>query len=165
MAGAARIITAVAALILTSALSGCGFKPLYATPGYQGLPGLEIDAPSDRFGYLLEDALRDHLGGGRSEYRVEIQTRVTEVALGLSAAGRARRFRSDNRIIFLLTGPENFRYAGSVTEAVFYDAPSDPYALIVARAAAEERAAEQIADRLVREFAAAFERVNSGLEP
>jgi hypothetical protein len=34
----------------------------------------------------------------------------------------------------------DFAHVGEITEAVYYEAPSDPYALIAARAAAEERA-------------------------
>ena len=153
-----RVRTAFAGLVLAAVLGGCGFQPLYTGPGYQLLPGLEIDAGNDRVGYLVEDALRDFIGDGRSPYRVEIQSEFVESPLGLSAAGRATRFRAELRTVYRLTGPEGFEYIGRATEAVFYDAPRDPYALIAARSAGEERAAEQIAERLAIEFATAIQR-------
>jgi len=165
MAKAGRITGALSGLLVAGALSGCGFQPLYGGAGFQALPGLEIEAPNDRVGYLVEDALRDHLGGGRSPYRVELQTTYRESTIGLSAAGRASRFRADMRVTYLLTGPDGFEHVGRVSEPVYYDAPTDPYALIAARSAAEERAAERVAERLAREFATALQRVNAGLEP
>lgn len=165
MAKVKRIITAFAGLLGALALTGCGFQPLYSGAGFQALPGLEIDTGDDRMGYLVEDALRDHLGGGRSNYRVEIQTDLREVPLGLSAAARATRFRADLQVSYRLTGPENFAHVGGFTEAVYYEAPSDPYALIAARAAAEERGAEQIAVRLTRELTSVLQRADNGLAP
>jgi LPS-assembly lipoprotein len=165
MAKAGRITTAFAGLLIAAALSGCGFQPLYSGAGFQALPGLEIDTSDDRMGYLVEDALRDHLGGGRSEYRVEIDTNVVERPLGLSVSARATRYRADLRVNYRLTGPSDFAHVGQFTEAVYYEAPSDPYALIAARATAEERAADVIATRLTRELATVLRRVDSGLAP
>ncbi len=165
MTQAGRILTAFAGVVIAAGLSGCGFQPLYSGPGVQALPGLAIDTPNDRIGYLVEDALRDYLGGSQSRYRAEMQTSFTESGLGLSAAGRAGRFRADLRVTYRLTGPDGFEHVGLVSEPVFYDAPSDPYALIAARAAAEERAAEQVAERLVLEFATVIQRAEDRLEP
>ncbi len=165
MAKAGRFIGALAGILVAGSVSGCGFQPLYGGSGFQALPGLEIDASDDRVGYLVEDALRDYLGGGVSPYRAELETAFRETPLGLSAAGRASRFRSDLQVSYRLTGPDDFEHIGRITEPVFYDAPTDPYALISARAAAEERAAEQAAERLVREFATVLQRAEDGLEP
>jgi LPS-assembly lipoprotein len=162
---ARRIATAFAALLTVGALAGCGFQPLYGGPGYQALPGLEIEAPNDRLGYLVDDALRDYLGGGRSQYRVELETGYAEAPLGISAAGRASRFSALVSAQYHLTGPDGFSHRGSISETIFYDAPSDPYALIAAQAAAQERGAEQLAGSLAVEFATVLRRVEAGLEP
>jgi LPS-assembly lipoprotein len=162
---ARRIVTAFAALLSVGALAGCGFQPLYGGAGYQSLPGLEIEASNDRLGYLVEDALRDYLGSGRSPYRVSLETSFNERPLGISAAGRARRFTAAVTARYVLTGPDGLRLSGNVAETIFYDAPGDPYALIAAKAAAEERAAERLGERLATEFATALQRVDAGLEP
>jgi LPS-assembly lipoprotein len=138
---------------------------MYGGQGFQTLPGLEITATGDRVGYLVEDAVRDYLGGGRSPFSAELDASFREIPLGLSAAGRAQRFRADMRVDYRLTGPDGFEITGRVIEPVFYDAPTDPYAQIAARSAAEERAAERVAEQLVREFAVALERAEAGLEP
>lgn len=163
MVKAARLIAV--SLVGVGLVSACGFQPLYGGPGYTALPGIAITAENDRVGYLVEDALRDHFGEGRSPYSLELQTEYRVSPLGLSAAGRASRFSAEMRVSYLLTGPEEFRHSGRVAEAVFYDAPSDPYALIAARAAAEERAAERVAEQLALELATALQRTERGLEP
>lgn len=165
MVRAARVAALSLGLACTGLLAGCGFQPLYGSAGFGALPGLAIEASDDRVGYLIEDALRDHLGGGQSAYRAELETAVGEVPLGLSAAGRARRFATILQVNYILTGPNGFEHIGEVSEPIFYDAPSDPYALITARAAAEERAAEAVAEELAQEFAIVLRRASLGREP
>ncbi len=165
MAKAGRLTAAFAGLLIAASVSGCGFQPLYGGPGYQALPGMEIDAPGDRIGYLVQNSLRDHLGDGRSAFRVELLPEYREAGLGVSAAGRASRFGGTMQVSYRLLGPDGFEHVGRVSEQVFYDAPSDPFALIAARASAEERSAERVAERLARDFAIVLQRVEAGLEP
>ena len=58
------------------ALGGCGFTPLYATPGVAGgLPHIEVVAPQGRVGYLLREDLDDDLGHAKGDtplYRLEM---------------------------------------------------------------------------------------------
>ena len=165
MVKAARVAALSLGLACTGLLAGCGFQPLYGGPGFAALPGIAIDGSDDRVGYLVEDALRDYLGAGRSAYRAELETEIGEIPLGLSAAGRARRFATVLQVNYILTGPDGFEQLGEVSEPVYYDAPSDPYALISARTAAEERAAEAVALQLAQEFAIVLQRADLGLEP
>lgn len=148
-------LAACAALVLTA---GCGFQPMYATPGFSALPGLTITTGDTRQDYLIEDALLDFLGSGRSPYRVSLDTTTTESPLGLSAAGRAARFSYVVSSAYRLTGPDNLSIGGVVRETVYFDAPSDPYALIAARGDAEERAAELIARRLTQDISTKLQR-------
>ena len=44
-------------------LTGCGFTPLYATPGMTpSLQAIDLVVPKERIGYLLEEQLNDELG-------------------------------------------------------------------------------------------------------
>lgn len=164
MVKAARAAALGLGLACIPLLAGCGFQPLYGGAGFSALPGIAIEAGDDRVGYLVEDALRDHLGSGRSAYRAELDAAYGERPLGLSAAGRARRFSAVLQVEYTLFGPDGFEHSGLLSEPVFYDAPSDPYALIAARAAAEERAADRIAEQLAQEFAIVLRRAERGLE-
>jgi len=48
---------ALALLLSTPALAGCGFTPLYAAPGVApGLSAIETVAPEGRTGFLLRQA-------------------------------------------------------------------------------------------------------------
>lgn len=151
-------LASIAALGALTLSAGCGFQPLYATQAYAGLPGMSIVAGQARQDYLIEDALRDFLGAGTSRYQLVLQTRTDERSLGLSAAGRASRFSYRLTTQYQLTTPDGEVLSGAIRETVFLDAPPDPYALLAARADAEERAAELIARRLASELASGLER-------
>lgn len=148
----------LAGLFIVGSLGACGFQPMYSGQAYRALPGLEISANDDRVGYLVEDALRDHLGGGQSRYQADLLASLTEVPLGLSAVGRASRFRANLSVTYRLTGPDGFSVEGRVTDVVYYDAPRDPFAQVAAKQAAEERGADLIAVRLVTEFTSIIQR-------
>lgn len=146
-------------LIAASLLSaGCGFQPLYGSTGFSALPGLVIEAGDSRQDYMIEQALDRFLGQGRSEHRLAFETTAREQRLGVSAADRASRFALSVTTSYLLTSPAGEPVTGRITETVYFDAPQDPYALITARADAEERAADLIARSLARELAAALQR-------
>lgn len=153
------LLTGAVAGIGAMLASGCGFQPLYSTAGFAGLPGLEIDAGDTRQDYLIEQALDRYLGGGRSPYRLSLQTSSEVQRLGISAAGRASRFGLEVTTRYgLFGGAGESPVSGAVSETVYYDAPTDPYALLAARADAEERAADLIARSLARDIAAALQR-------
>lgn len=146
-------------------IAGCGFQPLYGSAGFSALPGLEIEAGDSRQDYMIEQALDRFLGTGRSAHRLTFETRTSEQRLGVSAADRASRFGLVVTASYLLTAPDADPITGQVRETVYFDAPQDPYALITARADAEERAADLIARALARELAAALERQSRQVAP
>lgn len=150
----------LSAAIIVGALmaSGCGFQPMYATSGFRALPGLDIVSGDTRQDYLIEQALDRFLGEGRSTHRLVLETEAEERSLGLSAADRASRFALTLTTDYILTGGSGAAVNGSVSEVVYFDAPSDPYALLAARADAEERAADLIARSIVRDISATLER-------
>ncbi len=155
------LLRALVCLMIAGSVSACGFQPMYGGMAYRALPGLEINAPSDRLGYLVEDALRDHLGDGQSAYTTDIDLEFVIRPLGLSAVGRASRFEGRVEVSYRLYTRDGFEANGAFYESVYYDAPGDPFSLIAARQAAEERAADLVADQLVVEFTSLIQRHES----
>lgn len=146
----------VLAVALVS-LSACGFKPLYGGAGFSQLPGLEITRGQDRVDYLIEDALRDFLGDGRSPYQLTLQNEAEQRSLGLSATGIARQYALVITTDYTLTDTSGAVIAqGRLTEESLFDAGSDPYTLVSGASNAEEQASEAMAERLVREIAVAL---------
>lgn len=156
-----RFLPAGAALAAGLALltaGGCGFQPLYAGPGYTALPGLAIESGEDRIDYLVDAALRRHLGDGESPYRLVLSTRLRERPIGISADGVARRYNLTAQTRYALHREGVEPVAGLVSETVQFDAPPDPAALLSARSDAEARAARVVAERLARTLAAQLSR-------
>jgi len=154
------LVPAAAACLLS--LSACGFQPMYAGPGYAQLPGLELTTGQSRVDYLLEQSLQRHFGQGSSPYRLSVQSETRESGMGLSASGIASRFSLQITSNYELTGGPGEPVRGRVREQVQFDSPNDPYALISARADAEERLTALAATRLAEEVAIAIRRREAG---
>jgi len=156
---------ALAAGLALLTAGGCGFRPLYAGPGYTALPGLAIQSGEDRIDFLIDSALRRHLGDGNSPYRLVLSTRLRERRIGISASGVARRYSltAQTRYSLEREGAEPVR--GRLSEMVQFDAPGDPAALIAARSDAEARAARAVAERLAQALAAELRRRERAPDP
>lgn len=149
---------ALAAGLALLTAGGCGFQPLYAGPGYAALPGLAIQSGEDRIDYLVDAALRRHLGTGDSPYRLVLSTRLRESPIGISASGVARRYSLVAQTRYSLEREGEQPVTGTVGQTVQFDAPSDPAALIAARSDAEARAAQLVAERLAQALTAELRR-------
>ncbi|TGY89005.1 hypothetical protein E5163_07690 [Marinicauda algicola] len=160
--GAARFTIAALALLVLPALAACGFQPLYASPDYRHLAGVEIEAGPDRLGYLIEDALEEEFGAGRSAYRLVIAASSTERALGVSADARARRFGLTVGAQYRLLHGEETVHEGAASELVYFDAPTEAYALISARRSAEQQGADALARQISRDIALVLRRIEAG---
>ena len=153
-----RRALALAAACLT--LAGCGFTPLYATPGVTpGLTGIEVGAPKGRVGELLRGELEDALGrnlGSRPTYRLELGYVQARIGRGLREDNTVSRYELelpvDYRLIDAATG--GLVKAGHVDAEVTYDSVDAPYAGVAAQQDAEERAAADAARRIHLELAA-----------
>lgn len=138
-------------------LSACGFKPLYGGAGFSQLPGLEVSRGQERVDYLIEDALRDFLGDGRSPYHLTLTNETTQNSLGLSATGIARQYALVITTDYTLTDAAGAVITeGRLREESLFDASSDPYSLVSGASNAEEQASEAMAERLVQEIAVAL---------
>jgi LPS-assembly lipoprotein len=151
----------VAALALVaSALGGCGFTPLYATPGVAGgLQHIQVVVPQGRVGYLLREDLEDQLGrakGDPPQYRLEMVFDQKRQAHGLTANDTAQRYELDLTVDYTLINISTGKVAmtGAVTSDVSYDSTVQPYAGIAARQDTQNRMASDAAQKIEVQIAA-----------
>jgi LPS-assembly lipoprotein len=141
-------------------LGGCGFTPLYATPGVPGgLSSIQIVAPQGRVAYLLREDLDDALAHDKAAhpaYRLDFTIAETRGPRGLSLEDVAQRYELALRVRYTLTrtGDDKPVHSGEVMSQVSYDAAAEPYAGIAARQDTQERAAADAARRIQIELAA-----------
>jgi LPS-assembly lipoprotein len=152
-----RPLPLAALLTATAGLSGCGFTPLYATPGMTpALASIEVATPvsdagaTSREGYFLRLKLNDQLGHDPetpSRYRLTTTLKTTRLAQGARVNNIASRYELDLTVAYVLsdgvTGEVLTR--GSAPVKVTYDSSDPPYATVAANQDAETRAAEQAA--------------------
>jgi LPS-assembly lipoprotein len=146
----------LAAMILASApvLAGCGFTPLYATPGVgKGLGTIEVAAPRGRVGYLLREDLDDALGRDRSAapaYRLELTLVQSRGPRGLTRTDVADYYDVGLTVQYKLTEISTGKVAqtGQVTTQVSYDDSGQAYADIAAAQDAQNRIAAEAAQKI-----------------
>lgn len=142
------------ALALAYALGGCGFTPLYATPGVSSaLSAVTVVVPQGRVAYLLREDLDDalaHDAAAPSAWRLDVGLVQTREPRGLRLDNVAERYEVDltvqYRLISVATGA--VAYSGQVSTEVSYDAADAPYAGIAARQDSQERVASDAARRI-----------------
>jgi LPS-assembly lipoprotein len=142
------------------ALGGCGFTPLYATPGLaKGLSSIEVVAPDGRVAYLLREALDDDLARDKGEppgWRLTFTVDQTRDPRGLTINDYAQRYQVGVSVDYTLTDVATGKvdHTGHVYSEVSYDAANDPYAGIAARQDSQQRAASDAARKIEIELAA-----------
>jgi LPS-assembly lipoprotein len=158
-----RRLRAAAIVSLTLAaggLGGCGFTPLYATPGLsQGLSAIEVVAPDGRVAYLLREELDDALArdkGAAPAWRLTFTVDQTRDPRGLTLNDYAQRYQVGVRVDYTLTNLATgaVAHSGQVISQVSYDAANDPYAGIAARQDSQQRVAADAARRIQLQLAA-----------
>ena len=143
----------LAGLVLVGAtLAGCGFTPLYATPGVTGaLAGVAVDPPPhSRTGYLLRQQLDDQLGrdpGQPPTYRLALTVDERRFPAGVRVNNVASRYEVDLSVGYTLTEAATGRVllTGSAPVRVSYDSADSPYAGVAAEQDGADRAANQAA--------------------
>lgn len=159
-----RWISAVGGVLVAATLGGCGFTPLYATPGLSsGLSSIQIDAPDGRVSYLLREALDDDLARDKNAapaWRLSFTVDQTRDPRGLTVNDYAQRYQVGLTVSYTLTdlSTGQVAHAGKVISQVSYDAANDPYAGIAARQDSQQRAAADAARKIEIELAAWMSR-------
>lgn len=160
-------IAAAALALLLPLLAGCGFTPLYATPGVSpGLSAISIEAPSGRTAYLLRERLDDALGRDRRlppAYRLAFTYNEVRNPRGLGPDNAASRYELNLTVDYTLTRVETGEAvkAGQQSVLITYDAVSPPYAGIAAQSDGQERAAAEAAHRIRLDLAEYFANLPS----
>ncbi len=140
--------------------AGCGFTPLYATPGVSSaLSQIDVVVPEGRVPYLLREDLDDVLAHDKSAppaWRLEISVVQSRDPRGLSITDVAERYELGLKVSYSLTNVATGKvvYSSQVTTEVSYDSTVAPYAGIAARQNTQERAASDAARRIQIELAA-----------
>jgi len=151
---ATRALAALSLAAAASCLAGCGFTPLYATPGIsKGLASIEVAAPRGRVGYLLREDLDDALGRDKSApatYRLDLTLAQTRGPRGLTIADVAEYYDAGLTVQYKLTEIATGKVArtGQVTSQVSYDDSGQAYADIAAAQDAQSRIAADAAQRI-----------------
>ena len=141
-------------------LAGCGFTPLYATPGVSpGLAAIDVVAPQGRVGFLVREDLDDALGHDKTatpSWRLDMAVTQTRDPRGLTITDVAERYVLGVRVKYALTDLSTGKVAhsGEVASHVSYDAADAPYAGIAARQDSQERAASDAARQIQLDLAA-----------
>ena len=156
-----RLINAAAALALL-ALTGCGFTPLYATPGVSPtLSGIQVNAPKGRTGFLLAEQLHDALAtdpSAQPRYRLDLAIHEHRYNRGLTIDNVARRYENHVLVTYELydLALGKLVKTGSEPVEITYAASDQPYAGIAAQQDAQGRAAADAAQRIRVDLGAYF---------
>jgi LPS-assembly lipoprotein len=156
----ARQLWAGALLLAALASAGCGFTPMYGTPGLSAnLSSVQVVAPDGRVAYLVREDLDDAFGRDKDaapKWRLDFTVIQSRDPRGLNLNNITERYQTDITVNYTLTNTATGAVAhrGEVTSTVSYDDASDPYAGIAAREDTQRRAASDAARRIETELAA-----------
>lgn len=156
----ARMFVAATAGVLAVGLAGCGFTPLYATPGVSpGLSAITVVVPEGRIGYLLREDLDDALAHDKAaapQWRLDLTPVQSRDPRGLRPDNVAERYELGLVVTYTLTSLSTGEvvHQGQVHSQVSYDAADAPYAGIAARQNSQDRAASDAARRIQIDLAA-----------
>jgi LPS-assembly lipoprotein len=164
--------TAAAGLLVCAALlSGCGFTPLYATPGMTpSLSAIDVVSPHDRVGFLLHEQLDDelgHKGGAPERYQLVCTTSMVRVPRGVRVNNVANRYEINLTVNYTLraAGGTRILLQGSAPVIVDYDSADPPYAGVAAEQDGENRAANQAAIAVRLALSRYFAGYHAGSHP
>jgi LPS-assembly lipoprotein len=144
----------------STALSGCGFTPLYAQQGVvSGLAAIDVVAPEGRTGFLIRESLDDAFAknrGAPAAYRMNLSLAEARYPRGIRIDNVATRYEyvltANYQLSSLPSGAVAKR--GAVRVELTYDSADQPYASIAAQQDAQQRAAVEAARRIQLELAA-----------
>lgn len=176
-----RELRAPALLVAAMVLSGCGFHPLYAVPGAargsmkQDLGSIYVEPVPNRLGYELRNSVIDLIDGraepAGADYSLRISLGQKSEPIGVQSqtvgSGAAAitqtaitRYNDTLSVSYdLIDRKTNTVVAhGIETGLSSYNVLASPYATLIDQQDADQRAADEIADRLRIDLAAYFAR-------
>lgn len=155
-----RAVLIAASLSLAAVgLSGCGFTPLYASPGVTpGLSSIEVEQPQGRLGFLMREQLDDafaHNQGAPPQWKMTLKLNESRSSLGVRVDNVADRFQYRVQADYALNDITTGRRVtgGTVRVSVTYANPTQPYAAIAGDQEGQERAATEAARQIQMQLA------------
>ena len=155
-----RLVVSAALMATGLGLAGCGFTPLYGSPGVtRQLAAVEVATPPGRTGQLIREHLDDALarrGGTAPQYRMNLALSETRYPRGVRVDNVATRYEYVLTASYtLLSASSGAAVKQGVAQAqVTYDSADQPYASITAQQDAQDRAAAECARKIQMELAA-----------
>ncbi len=155
-----RAVFAAALFAVGLGLSGCGFTPLYGSPGVTAqLTAIQVSTPPGRTGQLIREHLDDALArdkGATPRYSMDLQLSETRYPRGIRVDNVATRYE------YVLTAAYTLKAipsgapvkSGTARVEVTYDSADQPYASVAAQQDAQDRAAAEAARKIQLELAA-----------
>ena len=145
-------------LLIATALSACGLRPLYAGGASGVVPStlraVEVAPIGGRVGWLMRNELTERLGGAEPSqpaYRLVVELDDDIASFGIRgdfAATRERRtLRARYRLVRTDTGAVVLDATAGSDAGI--DVVSSEYATVAAEQTAAERLAEVVADQIV----------------
>jgi LPS-assembly lipoprotein len=141
-------------MVVTLALAGCGFQPLYGELGASpALARIAVITPDTRTGFVLRQQLEDALAFDRNQaplWRLETAVEQERTPLGRRIDDTVTRYQLTLVVNYALSPAAGGRpYTGAVTATTTYAAADQAYAGVAAQRDGEERAVAEAA-RLLR---------------
>jgi LPS-assembly lipoprotein len=157
-----RLLSLTIAVLGALALSACGFTPLYAVEGVSpGLSAIEVRVPQGRTAFLLGESLDDAFARNREAppaYRLDVTLSARSFSRGLNLANTAKYFEGQltthYQLIEIATG--KVLKTGSQSVEVSYAAADQPYPGVSAEQDAQQREADEAAQRIRIDIASYF---------
>ncbi|WP_372072093.1 LPS assembly lipoprotein LptE [Tistrella mobilis] len=157
-----RLVLAAAMAAAALTLSACGFRPLYGDTAAnrpavtEQLAAVAVGPVPDRAGQIYRNSLERLLAGeGRGHpgrYRLDSAIKITETGLAINEDATASRYNVRIVVSYRLMAPhagennaDRLLADGTVTQINGYDQISAPYATLVSRQDAIERALKEAA--------------------
>lgn len=166
----AHLLAVAFAVVMSAALGGCGFHPLYASDGPQG-GGRQIfhsiyvePIDGEVAGYEMRNTLIDLLHGAsrpeQAEYRLSITIRQIAQSIAIENNASITRYNYSLQADYTLTDRKTGKTikAGSESTIAPYDVVTSPFATEVAEHNAQKSGAHDLASRIQVELAVFFAR-------
>lgn len=168
-----KILLTAGALTAAFAVSGCGFRPIYATTEADGVPltqriSIREVNGSDTVTPLLADALESRMvlrEGESPEYELYVATteRAQRLAVQIDASVTRYNYRLNGRytLVNIETGRRTNGRARAVTS---FNIVNSQYSTLYAERNAQEKAARLLADEIERDLLIRLSSENTELE-
>ena len=159
-----RIVGAKIAVVISLALAGCGFQPLYGDGGAMtglALQNVYVEPISDRVGYELRNNLLDLFNAtgqaDNAQFRLVLSLSETEDAVILQTNTAITRYNYTLSAHYELIPRASTQAvkSGDVTSLTAYNVAAAPflYSTVTAQRDAKNRAANDIAERIRTQIA------------